>query len=95
MAKTYRNNADGSVRTDGGRTYATPRYRPGSRRKPRRIIVTPVRRETPDLERFGRAIIDAAMTQAALETAAAREATGSDGDTSGAGTDATPETRDA
>lgn len=95
MAKTYRNNADGTVRSDGGRTFASPRYRPGSRRKPRRIIVTAVRRAEPDLERFGRAIIEAAIAQAALEAAAKEERNAEGTGAEGTGADATSEAPDA
>jgi hypothetical protein len=65
MSKTYRRTSDGQLSGDGGRHYATPRYRPGTRRKPRRIVANGVRRQPPDLERLGEAIIRAAASQAA------------------------------
>ena len=65
MSKTYRKNPDGAVTGDGGRHYATPRYQPGSRRKPHRIVARPVRRDPPDLEALGRAVVKAALSEAA------------------------------
>jgi len=46
------------------RRYATPRYQPGSRSKPRHISAVGVRREPPDFDKLMRA-----LAQAALETA--------------------------
>jgi hypothetical protein len=65
MSKTYRRTSDGQLSCDGGPHYATPRYRPGTRRKPRRIVASGVRREPPDLERLGEAIMRAAASQVA------------------------------
>lgn len=64
MSKTYRRSSNG-VRSDGGRHYSTPRYRAGSRRKPRRIKAVGIRNESPDVERLSRAIARAALNDKA------------------------------
>lgn len=61
MSKTYRSNGDGRTHSDGGRHYSTPRYRPGSRQKPHRIVVTVTRRDQPDLTRLVRELRRAAL----------------------------------
>jgi hypothetical protein len=73
MSKTTRNGGDGTIRTDGGRHYSRPRYRPGSRQRQRQLSTRPVRRRDPDLGRFGRAVVEAALAQAEAETAARHE----------------------
>jgi hypothetical protein len=63
MSKTYRRTSDGQITGDGGQHYATPRYRPDSRRKSRHIVARGVHRERPDLERFGQAAVRAALAE--------------------------------
>ena len=68
MSKTYRTSSSGGLTGDGGRHYAIPRYRPGSRRKPHRLVARAIRRDQPDLERFGEAVVRAALSQAEQPT---------------------------
>lgn len=68
MSHTYRRSDEGGPRSDGGRQYASPRYRPGTRGKPHRITAVGVRRESPDLERLSRAIARAALQQTVGQT---------------------------
>jgi hypothetical protein len=63
MSRTYRRGTDGQTTADGGRYQAKPRYRPGSRRKQHQITANPIRRQPPDLEQFGQAIVRAALTE--------------------------------
>jgi len=72
MSETHNTNEEETPRGDGEKNYATPRYRPGSRRKQHRIVAVGVRRESPDLERFARAIIESVMRQEAKREAEAK-----------------------
>ena len=58
------------------RRYATPRYLPGSRKRPQRIIATGVRREPPDLDQLMRAIAQAALEHVAVKPDDADNKTG-------------------
>jgi len=77
MSKTYRRSSSG-VRSDGGKHYSTPRYRPGSRRKPRRIKAVGVKHESPDIEKLSRAIARAALADGAEQMGASDEGVGGD-----------------
>jgi hypothetical protein len=73
MSKTYRTNNSGRLTGDSGRHYAARRYRPGSRRKPHRVVARAVRREEPDLRRFGEAVLRAAMFESTVAKTADRQ----------------------
>jgi hypothetical protein len=57
-----------SANSRGARRYSNPRYRSGSRAKPHQIVARPVRRNPPDLGAFGRAFVQAAVNQAAVQS---------------------------
>ena len=62
MSRTYRRH-DHATRSSGGRRYPQPRYQPGSRQRPHRLVATPQRRNPPDLDKLARAIARAALGQ--------------------------------
>jgi hypothetical protein len=66
MSKTYRKGSDGRARSDGGRHYSTPRYRPGSRTKSYRIVAVAERQENPDVDRLARVIAHALLKKQVL-----------------------------
>jgi hypothetical protein len=68
MSKTYRKADSGQLTGDGGRHYATPRYRDGSRGKPHRVVARGVPLADPDLERFGQAVVRAVLFEAGRQT---------------------------
>lgn len=72
MSRTFKDSKE--YRRPDGRG----RYRSGSRRRRLKISAEGVVRENPDLQRLGRAIIDAALRQAELEVDATKEARGSE-----------------
>ncbi|MCL2468135.1 MAG: hypothetical protein FWF21_12870 [Micrococcales bacterium] len=81
MGKTYRRNASGGYRTEGGQKKASTRPKSRSKdgssgryqtAKQRQIVATAVHRSDPDLKRFGRAIIESAMRRAELQNNRAR-----------------------
>ena len=80
MSKTYRNNGDGTTRSDGGKNYATPRYQPGSRRRPRNVVARGDRRPDVDYQKFGQVIVEAAVLQAQREAAAREQYTDPSGE---------------
>lgn len=72
MSKTYKDRKE--YRRPGERRPG--RYRPGSRRRRLDITAQGVPNENPDLQRLGRAIIDASLRQAKLESDAAERPNG-------------------
>jgi len=76
MGKTYRRSTTGGYQTEGGQKKISTRPknrtkdRSGGRyqtAKQRQIVATAVHRTDPDLQRFGRAIIESAMRRAELQ----------------------------
>lgn len=70
------------------RQYATPRYQPGSRRKPRNIVATGVRRDPPDLDKLMRAMAQAALERTAVERTVMEPETEAHDESAGGGLEA-------